>query len=373
MLRTALKFIVFDKAKSLGALLGIVISVFLIGQQTGIFLFLTGAMSRLVDNSQAALWVVDSKTTNVNALGQIDARLVRQIESIPGVARVYPLVMGGGSAKFEGGASSGVTLVGSQAPHFKGGPWNVVEGSAAALVNEGAVTTDVFDSRALSNISYGDHFEIGGKRAYVAAQTSGARGFGSIYMFTTLERTRYLAKIPHNKVSAVLVDVLPDADPLTVRERINASIYGAQAWTREDFARATVKTVLSSSGIAMSIGTMIIFAVISGLVIIGLTLYSSAIDRIRDYATLKAIGATNGFITRLILLQALILAIFGYGIASLLLEGFRNGIANTGTFFQYSPALRLGFFVLTLLISLCGAVFAIRRINSLEPATVFRG
>jgi putative ABC transport system permease protein len=44
--------------------------------------------------------------------------------------------------------------------------------------------------------------------------------------------------------------------------------------------------------------------VISGFFIIGLTLYSSAVDRIRDYGTLKAIGATNGYITRLILLQS---------------------------------------------------------------------
>ena len=46
--------------------------------------------------------------------------------------------------------------------------------------------------------------------------------------------------------------------------------------------------MLGSTGIAISIGTLLIFAVISGFFIIGLTLYSAAIDRIRDYGTLKA-------------------------------------------------------------------------------------
>ena len=72
MFRYALRFIRYDKPKSIGVIIGIIISVFLVGQQTGIFLFLTGAMSSLVDNTQADIWVVDNRTTNVNSLGQID-------------------------------------------------------------------------------------------------------------------------------------------------------------------------------------------------------------------------------------------------------------------------------------------------------------
>ena len=85
MLRTALRFITYDKPRSIGVVLGIIISVFLVGQQTGIFLFLTGAMSSLVDNTEADLWIVDDKTTNANALGEIDVRVGRAVESLPGV------------------------------------------------------------------------------------------------------------------------------------------------------------------------------------------------------------------------------------------------------------------------------------------------
>ena len=123
---------------------------------------------------------------------------------------------------------------------------------------------------------------------------------------------------------------------------------------------------------ALSVGTLIIFAVLSGLVIIGLTLYSAAIDRLRDYGTLKAIGATNGYITRLILSQALLISMVGFAFGRLLVEGFRMGIAQAGTLFHFPPAVQIGFFLLTLIISLGGSLFAIRRINSLEPAQIFR-
>lgn len=373
MITTALRFLRYDKPKSLGALLGIIISVFLIGQQTGIFLFLTGLMSALADNSTVGLWVVDKKVEDVNALGLIDARLQREVESVPGVARAYPLVVSGATAKFENGKTSSVLLVGAQFPAFKGGVWNLAQGSPEDLLAEGAVTCDVFDQVSLGGATYGTQFELSGKKARIAGLTKGARGFGGLFMFTTVERARALGNVPANKVSAILVDLEPGADTMLVRERINATIVGVKAWTAKDLAISTKVKILGESGIAASTGTLVVFAVISGFVIIGLTLYSAAIDRIRDYATLKAIGSTNGFVAKLILTQAFLLAVVGYIISTGLLEGFRQGVANAGLSFTLSPLLRGGFLLITLLISTTGAIFAIRKITKVEPATVFRG
>jgi putative ABC transport system permease protein len=373
LLITAIRFIVYDKPKSIGALLGVVISIFLIGQQAGIFIFLTNAMSRLVDHIEADVWIVDDRTTNVNALGQIDARVLREIQGMKGVAGAYPLVIAGSSAKTLSGKSAGVSLVGCQAPSFVGGPWNIAQGRLEDLVRDGAVSVEFFDQKLLGNIPFGEALEIGGKKVYVALETKGVRGFGASYVFTTIERARYLAQFPSNKLSAVLVRLKDPASARAFTEEINGSMYGLRAWTREDFSKATVSTVLGSSGIALSVGTLIIFAIISGSVIIGLTLYSAATDRIRDYATLKAIGATNLFVMKLILCQAMIFAITGYGIGLLMINGFKNGIAKAGTIFDYSPALYLGFLLITLFISLIGAVAAIRRITRVEPAAVFRG
>ena len=101
-------------------------------------------------------------------------------------------------------------------------------------------------------------------------------------------------------------------------------------------------------------------------------LYSAAIDRIKDYGTLKAIGATNGYIRKLILMQAVIYAIIGFLIGYALIEGFRNGIANAGTLFTFHPVTKVIFFLITATISISGTLFAIRRITKLEPASVFR-
>ncbi|MGI9160476.1 MAG: ABC transporter permease [Saprospiraceae bacterium] len=373
MFTTALKFILYDKPKSIGALVGIIISIFLVGQQAGIFIFLTDAMKSIVANNDRYIWVVDAKTDNVNQLAALDLRVGRQIAALPGVADVHPVVIAGAAARFTNGKSSGVTLVGAEAPNFIGGPWGFNPIHPGDILPEGAVVTEFFDKNSLGGVEAGEYFEINGKKVYNAAQTKGVRGFGApAYVFTTIERARALANFPTTKASVFLVRWKPEADQQQVIAAINGAMPTVRAWDAKAFAASTVNNILRSSGIALSVGTLIIFAVLSGLVIIGLTLYSAAIDRLRDYGTLKAIGATNGYITRLILSQALLISIVGFAFGRLLVEGFRMGIAQAGTIFNFPPAVQISFFLLTLIISLGGSLFAIRRINSLEPAQIFR-
>lgn len=373
MLKTAFRFILFDKAKSIGALSGVVIAVFLIGQQSGIFIFLTDAMSALVRNNSQYIWVVDPKTTNVNAMAPIDIRLGRELESIPGVKKAYPILIAGGQAKFPNGISSGVTLIGVQAPAFAGGPWNLKIGQPQQLLQEGAVITDYFDRKSLGLSNVGDYFEINGKKVFIAGQTKGVRAFGApVYTFTTIERARALSRQSPFKASAFLIEWERSHDSTAIISSINQNLIGVRAWASKDFTASTVGTVLRSSGIAISFGTLILFALISGFVIIGLTLYSATVDRIRDYGTLKAIGATNGYIRRLILTQALVFALVGFAIGFGLVTAFRLGVANVGTLFSFQPWMVLAFFILTLGIAAGGTLFAIRRIAKLEPASVFR-
>lgn len=375
MLKIAWKFIRFDKAKSIGVIVGILISTFLIGQQLGVFFFLSGLMGALATDVKAEIWVVDSKTDDVNQLGRLDVRNLRAVQGIPGVKEAFPLLISGASCNFENGTSGAITLIGVDASHINAVlNKNIIKaGNIADLQLDGAVSGEYFEKKNLGgNIGLGTNFEINGKRAFFVLQTKGFRGFGSSFCATTIERARFYSTQSVNTISAVLVNVAPGKNIDTVAADINNSIYGVRAWPSKRLAASSVKKILSSSGIALSTGTLIIFALIAGFFIIGLTMYSSALDRLKDYGTLKAIGAGNKYISRLILMQALLFSVVGFAIGFLLLEGFRIGVANSGLIFSFSPLMLLAMFATIGLISLSGASFALGRIRSVEPAAVFR-
>lgn len=377
MFKAAYRFIRFDRAKSIGVVIGIVISTFLIGQNLGVFLFLTGLMKGLVESADADVWVVDNRTQNVNALSTLDVRKLFEVKSVPGVAEASPVVIANGQAEFADGSSAGVLLVGSSGPDFPAGPpaRRIIEGDRKSLLRHDMVSADIFEEGNFAgpgSSAVGTLFEINGKRAEIGVQTQGVRGFAGSFLFTSLERARYYGNLPNTAISAILVDVAPGYDPAAVSAEINARVFGVRAWPADDLAASTVNSILANSGIGASTGTLIVFAIISGFFIIGLTMYSSALDRIKDYGTLKAIGASDGYVRGLILTQAGIFALVGFVIGYALLEGFKQGASSTGLVFEFEWYVVLGIFLIALFISLFGAVFALRRISSLEPAAVFR-
>jgi putative ABC transport system permease protein len=375
MLKIALKFIKFDKAKSIGVIVGILISTFLIGQQLGVFFFLTGLMGALANDVKADIWVVDSKTDNVNQLGKLDIRNLRAVQGIDGVKEAFPLIITGASCNFENGTSGAVTLLGVDEQHINAlvDKEKITAGNVTDLQLDGAVSAEFFEKKNLGgNINIGTNLEINGKRAFFVLQTKGFRGFGSSFFLTTIERARYFSNQPNTSISAVLVNVVNAEEVDQVVARINKNLSGIRAWPSQKLASASVKKILASSGIALSTGTLIIFALISGFFIIGLTMYSSALDRLKDYGTLKAIGADNKYITKLILAQAMIFTLVGFALGFILLEGFRLGVAKSGLIFSFSPLVLLLMFSTIGLISLSGASFALSRIRSVEPAAVFR-
>jgi len=99
MIATAYKFIKYDRVKSIGVIIGIVISIFLIGQQVGILGFLTSLMGGLISNSRqdiGHIWVVDNITRNANELGQLNESLANELRSIDGVRKYYPVIVSAG-------------------------------------------------------------------------------------------------------------------------------------------------------------------------------------------------------------------------------------------------------------------------------------
>ena len=375
MLKIAWKFIRFDKAKSIGVIVGILISTFLIGQQLGVFFFLSGLMGALATDVKSDIWVVDSKTDDVNQLGRLDIRNLRSVQGIDGVKEAFPLIITGASCIFKNGTSGAITLLGVDENHLNAllSADKILAGNLSDLQLDGAVSAEFFEKKNLGgNIDLRTNLEINGKRAFFVLQTKGFRGFGSSFCVTPIERARFFSNQSATAISAVLVNVENPKEIDAVVARINQNIFGLRAWPSQELASSSVKKILASSGIALSTGTLIIFALIAGFFIIGLTMYSSALDRLKDYGTLKAIGAGNKYISKLILTQAMLFTIVGFAVGLALLEGFKIGVAKSGLIFSFSPLVLIGMFSTIGLISLSGASFALSRIRSVEPAAVFR-
>jgi putative ABC transport system permease protein len=377
MLGLAWKFIKFDRAKSFGIITAIVISVFLIGQQLSLLFFLMGLMGNLVNNApieKDEIWIIESQSKNVNSINMIDQRSVQEIASLPGISRTIPVILAPAQATFLDGKTAAITIVGTPAPEFLMGPIQsrIDSGSIKDLMQPYSVSAEYFNARSWETDLYlNKPIEINGKSAKVSVITKNAQAFGASFMYSNLENARFFGNFPSNKVSLIIGKLNAQADKETVINLINNNFPNLRAWDANKLKSSTVKEILISSNMGMSFGTLVVFAMISGFFIIGLTLYSSALDRIKDYGTLKAIGAKNKFVNRLIIAQAFLYATIGYVLAMLLIYGFKFGVEKSGLNINVSLPFALFLLFVTMLISIGGSLFAVRKISKLEPASVF--
>lgn len=124
-----------------------------------------------------------------------------------------------------------------------------------------------------------------------------------------------LPAIAPSQLSAVMVTVAPGSDPNHVAKIISG--WGdVSVYTRDGQRELLLKG--SVEKIRQQIGLFRILLTAIAAIIMALILYTLTLDKIHSIALLKLIGAPNTVILGLIMQQALVLGVLGYGIAYLL-------------------------------------------------------
>lgn len=378
MLSTAYKFVRFEKSKSMGILTAIIISIYLIGIELGMFFYLADIIGGIVGNANpkyAQVFVVKRQTENANQVSPFDVRWVNQLRSIEGVDETHGFIITNVSVKFPNGKDAPAMIIGSDYPAMAAGPSSdlIYSGSLQDLAEPEIVSTDYYDNKTLRyDIQPGTRFEINGKSAMVGLITRDAKGFNTPYIYTTSDKARYYSGLSSSLVSGIILTVKDPTKIETVVSQINSIAPDLRAWSAKELRTATIINVMTANNMGMSFATLVLFGIISGFFIVGLTMYSVTYDRIKDYGTLKAIGASSSYITRLVVTQSIIYALIGYFISLLLLIVSKIGMANAGLIISLTPTLLAFLLLTTVIISAGSSYFSIRKLRKVEPSSVFR-
>ncbi|EDX82885.1 DevC protein [Synechococcus sp. PCC 7335] len=174
------------------------------------------------------------------------------------------------------------------------------------------------------------------------------------------------------QVSLGILTLEPGSDIAAVQTAIQQYLPGTvDVLTLEELLAKEKKfTDEDPGGIIFGFGSMVGFVV--GIVIVYQVLYTDISDHLPEYATLKAMGYSDAALLRVVLLEAILLAVLGF------VPGFVTslGLYQVLTVMTRIPlvmksAVAVQVFVLTLVMcSLSGAI-AMRRLQSADPADVF--
>jgi putative ABC transport system permease protein len=372
MLRLGWEMMLFDKAKLVGTLLGVVFAVVLTNQQIGIGLGLVERNVAFAEHAQADLWIVPPSTQTLQGGRTVPMSALYVAQTTPGVAWAEPLLYGGAVVKTPTGGTEAIILVGTKYPRYAGGPWNIVAGDPSVLARPDTMTFDDSERDTLGNLNLGSIREVNGRRMTVGAFTWGLEPFGPSYAFTDFETARELLHTPSDHATYVLIGLEPGANALDVKRAIEARTSGVSVMSKDDLVGSIRNFVLFKQSIGVTIGMSVAIGVIVGFVIVALSMFSAVLDRLREFGTLKALGATNGDFAILLAGQSIAYAWVGSLIGLFLVTRIAIGMRSPKLTLIFPPELTMGTVVGMTLICIVASTLALLRIRKVEPAMVFR-
>jgi len=381
----ALKMLIGDRGKYLGIIMGLTFASLLITQQSSIF---TGLMTRtygaITDLSQPDIWVMDPKVQFIDDVKPLQDTELFRIRSVEGVEWAVPLYKGLLKTRLEDGNYQICNVFGLDDATLIGGPPYMLEGKLSDLRRQDAVIVNDVGARTRlakpskvpggkpEPLKIGDTLEINDRRAVVVGICRVSRTFQSQpVIFTTYSRATTFAPKERKLLSFVLVKAKEGENlkklAARIRERTDLAAYTAQ-----EFKDLTYNYFVKNTGIPINFGIAVGLGFVIGTAIAGQTFYNFTLENIRYFGTLKAMGATNGILLRMILLQALVVGALGYGLGVGGASLFGYLLGGTELAFRLTKDLLIFSGGAICLIIVFSALISIRKVMKLEPAIVFK-
>ena len=363
-----------DKVRLTVTLTGIVFSVVLIVVQLGLFIGFTTATSNLIDHSGADLWITSKNVPYVEQGVAFSERKLNQVRAVDGVADAQKIIARWTQWKRHDGGQDSVQIVGVNVDDRLERPWNLVEGRVEDLKSPDAVILDELYKQKLGVTRVGEVFEIGGHRARVVGFTRGIRSFTtSPYVFTTFKNAQNYTALREDQTMFILVKVAPGADLQRVRRELLDHVTDVEVFTTAQFSRMTTFYWMFTTGAGVAVLIAAALGLVVGFVVVAQTIYATTVDHIREFGTLKAMGAPNSYVYKVIMKQAAISAVIGYVLGMIVSVFVVQASQKGGAAILMPTSMAAGMFFLTLTMCVGAALVSINKVTRIDPAMVFRG
>lgn len=367
--------LVRDPKRFLAGLGAITLATLAVFVCLGFFTGLNDSQARITSTLRGDLVVFDRKTKSVTRFQRMFRSDLYRLLALDGVAEVVPIHQGAVEIKNpETGMYKSIQFFAFPPEAM---PFRLPELSALAarLGHPGTIVFDSMSRPHFGPIGAGMEVDVEGVPVRVVGTVRYGPNFGrhgSIFMDTATLTAR-LGKRHHESISFGLVRARPGTDLGVLKAAIQGYLSkGLKVVTPDElYLREMLFTLrLTPAGALLGLGLLV--AIIVGCVVAYQILYTEITDHLAQFATCKAMGFSQGFLSSLVLQEALLLSVLGFapGVAVTLLV-YRSIEDSTRTIMELTSFRVAVGFVLTLLMCAVAARVAVGRAIEADPAELF--
>jgi putative ABC transport system permease protein len=326
--------------------------------------------SRLIDASDSDIWITARGVQAFEFGTPLDSRVRDLAAGVPGVVETSRMYTAFAVYRAPAGKQQVVALVGADPNTGKQFP---VPDESAAKMSPDAVLYDVSDRKQIEVTELPAEVEINRHRASIEHEIQGYGAFlGVPFLFTSYRNASRYMDFGPNEAMYILLRVGDKYSVSEVQQSLRQRLPEVDVLTHDEFARKSRMYWTIKTGAGGAILTAAVLGFLIGLVIVSQTIYANTLENIEEYATLKALGASQAFVARIVLTQALICGAVG-SFLGLLAVVPSVGYAKSLISWIYAPWwLPLVMVVPGLLMCSFASIVSVRSALTVEPGRVFR-
>ena len=372
----ATKSLLHDKLRFLITVSGVAFAVTLVFVQVGLFLGLLDNASVTIEHIDADLWVTSRNTPNVDFAHTFPDTAVKRVRSVPGVERADNLIVWFVTVNLPSGAQEGSLIYALEDFSRWNIPWNVRAGRSRRPQARPVLFSRRLRRQALRGVSgrrvprdpgsadedhrphegrplLHDHADLVHRfRARADAQPAVAPGQNDV-------RPRQAGSRRRRRGGA--------------RQEIARRLPYNDVYTKKEWATRSRNYWVQSTGIGLNMYITVFLGCLVGIVVVAQTLYTSTMEHLKEFGTVKAIGGGNLEIYRILGKQATIAAIAGFVMGAFMAYAMRPAITKIDLKLIIPPVFVAIVFVGAVVMCLAAAMISFRKVASIDPALVFRG
>ena len=421
MLQVAMKMLFGDRAKYVGLLFGITFTSFLVTFAGSYFCgFMTRGFALIAENPGADVWVMDPAVESTEQTTNIPDSALSRVRSVDGVLSAVPLALATADARFPNGRFQSFQLIGVDdatlfgLPPLQGGVSPAELRTPDAVVVDSGGTDGKLETPVLAEdqwpygkphlyvetpdqattalyrfipdsfkprlgvptreLAAGDQLLVNDHRVVVRGRAEALPRYPPRpLMYTTLSNASRMLLPERHLQTFVVTKAAPGVSPEQLAARIEAQT-GLRARSSDDFKADTVNWLLINSEDVGDMASMISVAMLVGFGVTGVLLYMFTADSLKQYAVLKAMGASTKLLLAMIFVQSGVCALLGTGLGLGLCA-----VVGQIAIVEFDYPFRMMWFtpvvggLVVMLVSIVAAVVSARPVLKLEPGIVFAG
>lgn len=370
----ARKNLLHDKLRFFTTVMGVAFAVTLVFVQVGLFLGLLRNATTVIEHVDADLWVTSKNTPNIDFSHTFPESYVQRVRSVPGVQRADNLILTFAQISLPSGAQESLQIYCLKNFRDWNLPWNYT-GNIEDLRRGPYFMLDDSAVKRFGQFQVGDYREIIDNRMQIIGRTKDAVSFTTTPLgFIDYDRMQALnPALLRNRTSYMIVKLSPGADVEAVRNEIRSRLPFNDVWTSKEWASRSRNYWIVNTGLGLNMILTVSLGVLVGVVVVAQTLYTSTMEHLKEFGTVKAIGGSNGDIYKILGEQAVISAIAGFLVGTAMAYAMRPAMAKVDLHLIIPhPFLAVVAFG-TVLMCLAASMLSFKKIAGIDPALVFRG